>query len=522
MLTVGELVSELGLELVAGADEADRGIRWVHISELEDPTQWLSGGELLLTTGIQLDTATRQRRFVRLLAEHGVAGLGLGTGFDHDRVPKAMVTEAGKQGLPLFEVPYEMPFIALTERAFTQLVNEQYSVLERGTALHERLERLVLEGRGLGELLVVVSGAVEGAAVVLDGRGRVIAESGGRAPVAPDEAIEALGVELSGRTSKGRRGPFAPDGPELGERSLVVPVPARGQGVPRAWLAVIRESGPLADFDRFAARQGAIAVALELMRERIVTETERRLAGDVLAAALGGRLDPDELLGRLEPFGISEHAAAIVFELDDPSGAAAALEAALAEAGTPALVATTSAGGRDLLCALLDPGDEDPIELARSARDALAADGGVVRAATSRVASVSAARRSFHEARCALEATSLGNGDSPDVASHTDLGAFTLLLALQDDDALRAYSDNLLAPIEGTDGEYGDELLRSLEAYIEQNGQWERAARELYCHRHTLRYRIRRIEELTGRDLSRANDRIELWLALRARELIRS
>jgi PucR family transcriptional regulator, purine catabolism regulatory protein len=522
VLTVGELVTELGLELVAGDDGADRGIRWVHISELEDPTQWLSGGELLLTTGIQVDTPARQRRFVRLLADHGVAGVGLGTGFDHDKVPKAMATEAGKRGLPLFEVPYEMPFIAITERAFTQLVNEQYSVLERGTALHERLERLVLEGRGLGEVLGAVSAAVEGAAFVLEGRGRVVAESPGRARVAADEVLEELGAELSRRTSKGRRGPFTPDGVALGERSLVVPVPARGQGVPRAWLAVVRESGPLADFDRFAARQGAIAVALELMRERIVTETERRLAGDVLAEALGGRLAADELLGRLEPFGISERAAALVFELDDPSGAAATLEGALAEAGRPALVATTSTAGRDLLCALVDTGDEDPVELARGMRRALAADGAGVRAAASRVAHVSAARRSFHEARCALEATSLGNGDSPDVASHRDLGAFTLLLALQDDDALRAYSDNLLAPIERTDGEYGDELLRSLEAYIEQNGQWERAARELYCHRHTLRYRIRRIEELTGRDLSRANDRIELWLALRARELIRT
>jgi len=69
-------------------------------------------------------------------------------------------------------------------------------------------------------------------------------------------------------------------------------------------------------------------------------------------------------------------------------------------------------------------------------------------------------------------------------------------------------------------GEYGDELIRSLEAFIEQNGQWERAARELYCHRHTLRYRIRRVEQLTGRDLSNARDRIEFWLALRARELV--
>ena len=64
--------------------------------------------------------------------------------------------------------------------------------------------------------------------------------------------------------------------------------------------------------------------------------------------------------------------------------------------------------------------------------------------------------------------------------------------------------------------------MRSLEAFIECNGQWEAAARRLYCHRHTLRYRIRKIEELTGRDLGSARDRIEFWLALRGREIVRT
>ena len=90
----------------------------------------------------------------------------------------------------------------------------------------------------------------------------------------------------------------------------------------------------------------------------------------------------------------------------------------------------------------------------------------------------------------------------PPVASYRDLGAFQLLLSLQDDEALRLYCDSVLGPLENGEGEYGDELIRSLEAFIEQNGQWEQAARELFCHRHTLRYRIRRVEQLTGRDLS--------------------
>ena len=182
-----------------------------------------------------------------------------------------------------------------------------------------------------------------------------------------------------------------------------------------------------------------------------------------------------------------------------------------------ALVATRER----LLCAVLDAREGlDPVALAEQACDALDGEHGELRAAASRSAPVGALRRSFHEARCALEAAALANGHSPPVASYRDLGAFQLLLSLQDDEALRLYCDSVLGPLEDASGEYGDELIRSLETYIEQNGQWERAARELFCHRHTLRYRIRRVEQLTGRDLSNARDRIEFWLALRARELV--
>ncbi len=115
MLTVESLTSELGLEIAAGAEAAaEREIRWVHITELLDPTPWLSGGELLLTTGIPLENADRQRKFIRQLSEAGVAGLGLGTGFDHAKIPKALLAEADARGFPVFEVPYETPFIAIT------------------------------------------------------------------------------------------------------------------------------------------------------------------------------------------------------------------------------------------------------------------------------------------------------------------------------------------------------------------------------------------------------------------------
>jgi purine catabolism regulator len=372
-LTVESLIGELGLKLVSGEEAAQTHVRWVHSTELPDPTPWLKGGELLLTTGIQLDGPKPQRELIERLADHEIAGLGFGTGFAHKRLPQALVTAARRRGFPLFEVPYELPFIAITERAFAQLLDERYEILQRN------------------------------------------------------------------------------------------------------------------------------------------------MVGDVLAEALTGHLYPEDLQARLRPFGIGAQAAVLAFRPPDPAAAAASVERILQRERVPSMVAIR--GG--LVCAVIDAEDRAPVELARSVRGELLARFGEVQAAASRPAATHSLRMSFHEARCALEAVRLRNGDAPEVASYEDLGAFQLLLSLQDEDALSSYCRSVLGPIEQGEGDYGEELVRSLDVFIEHNGHWEKAASALYCHRHTLRYRIRRIEQLTGRDFGNARDRIEFWLALRGRELAR-
>ena len=148
----------------------DNAVRWVHISEIVDPTPGLSGGELLLTTGLQLDRPETQRAYVARLAGHGLSGLGLGTGFAHAGVPDAMIEAADEHSFPLFEVPYEVPFIAVTEKAFTHLVNEQYAVLRRALTAHERLERIVLSERGLDGVAGALASLIGGPAIIFDAR----------------------------------------------------------------------------------------------------------------------------------------------------------------------------------------------------------------------------------------------------------------------------------------------------------------------------------------------------------------
>jgi purine catabolism regulator len=377
-LTVASLIGELGLELACGEESAQAHVRWVHSTELPDPTPWLKGGELLLTTGMQLTGPKSQRELIERLADHDIAGLGFGTGLAHKRLPAALVNAARTREFPLFEVPYELPFIAITERAFARLLDERYELLQR------------------------------------------------------------------------------------------------------------------------------------------------TMVGDVLSEVLTGHLYPEDLQARLRPFGIGDQVAVLAFKPPDPSSAATVVEAILQREQVASLVAIRSG----LLCAVIDPGpgsidSSRPMELARKIRAELTSRYGSVPASASRPAATHSLRMAFHEARCSLEAVRLRNGSAPEVASYADLGAFQLLLSLQDDEALGSYCRSVLDPIEQGEGEYGDELVRSLDVFIEHNGHWEKAANALFCHRHTLRYRIRRIEQLTGRDFSSARDRIEFWLALRGRELAR-
>jgi purine catabolism regulator len=533
MLTVSDLLGDLDVRLLAGEGGLHLPVRWVHISELLDPTPWLSGGELLLTTGLQLDTVQRQREFLGRLADHQLAGLGFGTGFRHQTVPGPLLEVAEERHFPVFEVPYEVPFIAITEAAFTQLVNEQYAVLRRALAAQERLERIVLSERGLAALVGALATLIGAAVIVLDPRGEPLMQHSFRRAIEP-ATVTALQDEVRERARRREARAFMP-AVEEGNQGLALPVGADGapQGaeavarVPEAWLVAIKDSGPLSDFDRLTLHQAVTIVALELLRSRVAGDTERRLAGDVLDAIVRGELSGTELARRLAPFGLSERVAAIVV---GPSGGARAsldaLEAELLTALRDEAMRGLVASSGQLACALV-PGlaDEELFALAERIAGRL---GEGLRVGVGRAVSGGEARRSFHEARCALEALALGtssdgNGAEPSpqpVATYRDLGSFQLLLSLQDEEALRLFCESVLGPIEASEGYYGGELMRSLEAFIEENGQWERAAKRLYCHRHTLRYRIRRVEELTGRNLGSARDRIEFWLALRGRELV--
>ncbi len=214
----------LALKLVGGRSGQRKPIRWVHVSELEDPTPWLKGGELLLTTGMGLGkTPSRQRAYVERLAEANLSGLGLGTGFSFTKVPKALVAAADRLGFPVFEVPYPVPFIAITETIFSRLGAEQFEILQRSLEAQNALTRAVLEGEGVEGIASALADALGGWAVVLDLHGLPIAS----APRAAEARASRLWEELQGSRPEGPG--YSVSLVDRGDHVSVQPVGARGR-----------------------------------------------------------------------------------------------------------------------------------------------------------------------------------------------------------------------------------------------------------------------------------------------------
>ncbi len=475
LLTVHDIVAlaELRLSVAAGADGLANEVSWLHVSELADPTPFLEGGELLLTTGLGVgERATTQRSYVRRLARHGLAGLGFGVGFGFADVPDAVVDEADRLGFPVVSVPYEVPFIAITKAAFAHLAGEQLERLTRALEVHERLADAVLEGRGLLALLSIVCNHLGCSLALVDDNGRVVAE-------------RHAGARLS----------F--------EGALELPVVAHEE---MATLRAARKGQPFGEYDRLVLHHGQTALAFELSRRRAVSAAELRLAGDLLEDLEAERLDDREAGRRMVAFGLpadDDYAALLAVPQDGASSED--LRREVAEELDRRAVAYVSTARRERAAFLVGAGtEEEALSLARTIAEAGArARVGVGRPARGRLLG-----RSLLEARAALDASSGA------VVSYRDLGSLELLLSMPDA-ALEAFVDRVLGPAAGS-----QRLMESLTALLDAGCRWSDAAERLGVHRHTLRYRMDRLREQAGRHPDDPEERMELWLAVKARQAL--
>jgi PucR family transcriptional regulator, purine catabolism regulatory protein len=517
-MTVVDLVdlAHLGLTVRAGASGLNRRVTWAHVSELPNPAAWLEEGELLLTTGIGVpDEPGAQVAYLGALAERRIAAIGIGRDGRAPRLSDAMLSEAERQGLPVLEIPRELPFSAITR--VVAAANEQTT--------HRRMLAYL---RIFETLRVAVSDNLT-PAVLFERLRRVsgydlFLQTPGGEPVFDGVPPFTLSIrsQLGSITS-------------TIEGGYVIPVTVFGRVA--AYLAALARKPDESGGGLIAVQHIGTIAAIEMVRlyeERLLDMLRR---SRMLADMLEGPPPEAATIDALRAEGLEPPFVFAAVRFVDPALELSEEEIVhrLADRSIPHLLVRT----RDALLALL-PSEEEishpfadrsmPQELART-RDALlvllpaAAPyrtlpdvlGGAsvgVSAQFAKPRSVGAARR---QALLAVNRAS----DRPGALAEWDdqLAEMDVLLSV-DPVTLRALVDRVLGPVFEYDRSRNTHLLDSLLAYFLYEGKLDKAACDLHIHKNTLSYRLRTIERLTGRKLGRLSDMYELCMAVRAFEFL--
>lgn len=549
--TLASLVhhTSLRLEVLAGEDRLETPVRWAHVSELADPVPWMEGGELLLITAMKLDAddPVAMRDYVRRLAGAGVVGLGFAVGVNYDQTPGALVDAAREEDLPLLAVPRRTPFLAISKAVSAEIAADQYRAVTAGFEAQRELTRAAIDPDGPTALLTRLAAHLDGWAALYDTSGAVVA-------VAPEWASRRaarLTPDAARLTARPAPASAAVGGLESGEEtSDRVELQSLGTGRrPRGVLAV-GTAAPLGTAQRYAVHSAVALLTLTTERSKALQDAEQRLGVAVLRMLLAGQSDharavagqlygglldapfrlvvaelvsgaarpPTEDLGavagRPDPAPTSSPAGGLgaLAELMETSAASAG-EAVLAVPDGERLIVLAPDGGAAVAAcashAAAMERDSDP-ETCSRARGRVKAGGDVVIGLSAPAGPIAAAV-AYRQAEQAL---SVARRRGRALVEHEEVAAGSLLPLLADD-AVRAFADGMLRALYEHDATGRGNLVASLRAWLSRHGQWDAAAADLGVHRHTLRYRMRRVEEILGRSLDDPDVRMELWLALK-------
>jgi purine catabolism regulator len=506
-----------GARILAGGDGlARRAAPWIAVIEwpVED---FVGSGEIVLTTGIgcdadmftQLATEVVGADAAALCVSLNPSGGGL------REVPSGVGAVCDERGCPLIEIPWEVRFADVTKAMIDRTVSartpgEGHPLLDPG------FTTAVLEGRGLDAVAAALEQMIDRPVVILDahlqpaGRGPLVAGRLGEGALeACWRAVESMPAAELGALRRAAVAYRPRHTDRLGvlglEEGSIVCAAAKQEILGYVYALSDAELDPVASA---ALQLAAAAVAMDLLRRRAVADTEERLRGEFFwGLADAPPTAPEEaatkavLLG-LDPRGLYEVAAG---GADD----AAATARRLRGESPDAIVAVR---GRELLVL----GHESARPLATLLE---AAGGGASGAAASwGIAEGEFKLLALHEAYAAARRAlrvGVGMRGPGAVADGASLAPFLMLSALARDEHAVGQARALLAPLAAYDEQTSRGLVDTLEAFLDEHGNTSAAARRLHFNRHALIYRLRKIEEMTGRSLGSQDDRFLFELSLK-------
>lgn len=545
-----------GTRLLAGREGIGRVVTDVTVLEVpRDFEPWLRGGELILTTLYHLRGDRRgQVEVVDSCAKGGAAALAIHPFRDGGQVCDELIEAADAHHLPLMLIPGTLPYAAVISSVLGAILNRQSYILKRSEEINRELTRLILQGSGVHAIAAAVARLIGQPVLITDHALEPLAT--GTAAVAhraflqrclqsPDylDAVAALRSRQVSAQLKST-GEFVTFKVKVGGRLIkqVVVQASVGQDV-YGYIMTWETGGEMEELDFVALSHAATALALEMVKARAVAETENRLKSDFLSEVFSGRFRGEEELlrrGRLMGMDLARKHMILLARFDaGPDDAPSNQELVAADPRLHALVQRSvdrvcprslAVPRGDTVVILLhferppapDAAHDKGREVARAVQGALAEEFPGVRASIG-IGEICRSPldlgKSYREALQALDVGVRLFGKGNAVAIQ-DLGVFGVLGAV-DQGPVGEYVRRVLQQLLEYDGRNNTDLLRTLEVYLDEKESLIAAARRLYVHPNTVRYRIEKIREVLKVDLfASPEQRLSLHLALKCRHLL--
>jgi PucR family transcriptional regulator, purine catabolism regulatory protein len=530
--------------VVAGSSGLGARVRWVHVLELADAAHLLQGGELVLTTGVALPAEpSLLARYATELAAAGVSALAVELGRRFvGTLPSVLVRAAADSSLTLIAFEREVPFVEITEAVHARIIDAQLEELRASERLHEVFTELSVAGASPDEIVRQ--------AAILAGRPVILADLSHRVLACEPGSADPVRL-LAGFARRSRAlGPPGPPGPPGGRTAydeasgwLFTPVGARGEDWGRVILVC---DGPPDGTDTVLIERAATTLALGRLLTRHAESLDRQAHRTLITGIISqAHADPAEAAVRSRALGVpvdGRQLIAMVLRLRDPAGIAGPLgvsaharvldiadaaAAACRAERVPSLVGTLDDARAGAMLSLSPRADADRVLSSLAARLNSDRDGPVIGVGAV-VGSIRDVRRSFLEASQVADvaAERPGGWDARDGPERplfyrlADLRLRGLLHLLRDDPRVQTFVERELGALLASEPDTS--LLDVLAAYLSAGGNKAQAAKNSHLARPTFYERLRRIERILGTDLSSAESRTSLHVALLALEAART
>lgn len=518
------LLKDAGITVVAGGEHLSREVRWVHSGEISDIAQYLTGGEVLLTAATGLASDERaQRRYIRDIAAVGAAAVIVELGRRLNRIPRPMIEEAERHGLVLVALEDEVPFVGVTHVVHTELVNASHAAVLRALQIDDALSELILEGAPLPSVLELLSERLHNPVILEDAAHHVVAYG---------QASSAVGTVLRDWRAHSRSGHAGPRGTSVhmsedDPRCAWSDISLRGEFWGR--IHVLEIDGPLDDVARLATGRAASTIALQLMHERDAYLSEHAEVALLRRLASEPDFNGREFIDRASGLGITLGDELVMLatspspappdrhEMKDPiASLLQSAREALVAARWPAVVGALEGSVLVVAGTNVEGGHQAAVQ--RVAKRMAAAPATPRCLGVSRPCHASTLPRAFQEARAAHRLSPPGSGVH--VQYYDELALHRLLSPLIAGPELATFVEGELGDLIAYDEEHNAELVRTLDAYLQANGNKIATAEILFLRRRSVYYRLERIEQILGCSIDSPDRRGRLYLALRARELL--